>query len=100
MTPYGIVMEWLHSPSVTETDHDSTLELLECLRDAGFVVVPRVATPDMLNAANALPVTKQVNGLVGMTAIRQGGDTGLPQPPNSPIEQWWAAMVAAGENAT
>lgn len=73
--------------------------ILTRLRYAGFAVVPRVATTEMLTAANALPITKQVDGLVTATAMRYGGDTGLAAPPNSPLEQWWVAMVAAAENA-
>lgn len=73
-------------------------DILTRLRQAGYAIVPRVATPEMLAAANALPVTKQVDGLVTATAMRYGGVTGLPEAPNSPLEQWWAAMIAAAEN--
>lgn len=59
----------------------------------GLVIVPREATEAMLGAANALPVTSQVDGLIAMAAMRHGGVTGLDGPPNTPLEQWWGAMV-------
>lgn len=76
---------------------DEADRILSRLSVAGYVVVPRVATEVMMAAANALPVTDQVNGWIVDSAMRHGGDTGLPKPPNSPLEQWWGAMVAAGE---
>ncbi len=50
-----------------------------------------------LAAANALPITKQVDGFIAMTAMRYGGrgDMGIPGAPDTPIQQWYRAMIAA-----
>lgn len=85
MTPYAVVMEWLHSPSVTEIDHEGALELLERLREAGFVVVPRVATPAMIVEAmiTAYPTIAEAGGVV--------------EQAQEAARLEWAAMVAAAE---
>lgn len=51
-------------------------------------------TEAQLTAARELPVTKQVNSMIETTAFRYGGSN-LPEPPNSPIQQWYRAMIAA-----
>lgn len=67
--------------------------ILEQLWRAGLAVVPRQATQKMIAAANALPVTAQVDGLIGDIVSRNGGVTHLPASPDTPLEQWWRAMV-------
>jgi hypothetical protein len=47
----------------------------------------------MMAAANALPVSKQVNGMISFMTLRAGTDTGLPGAPNTPLQQWWRAMI-------
>lgn len=81
MTPYAVVMEWLHSPSVNETDHQGTLELFERLREAGFAIVPKVATEEMLVAARE------------WSRVKYGVPVG-----NDGTNGCWTAMVAAAEN--
>jgi hypothetical protein len=58
-------------------------------------VLDAIAEPSdaTLAAAVALPITKYVDGMIGVTAMRYGGDTGLPMPPNSPIQQWYRAII-------
>jgi len=68
-------------------------------RQAGvaiLAVLDAIAEPSdaMLAAAVALPVTEQVNNTICVTAMRYGGNTGLPIPPDSPIQQWYRAMIA------
>lgn len=57
--------------------------------------VMREPTKAMIEAANALPVTKKVDTLVTMTAMRYGGISGLEGKPNTPLEQWYRAMIDA-----
>lgn len=49
----------------------------------------------MLKAANELPVTKKVDGIVSL-AFAHGISLGLEcAPPNTPIQQWYRAMIDA-----
>lgn len=73
--------------------------MCSCRRDVAFIasaVLDAIAEPSdaMLAAAVVLPVTEQVNNMIGITAMRYGGGTVLPLPPNSPIQQWYRIMIA------
>lgn len=46
-------------------------------------------------AANALPITKAVDSLIVMTATRYGDVTTIPGAPDTPLQQWYRAMIAA-----
>lgn len=85
MTPYSVVLEWMHSPSATETDHQAALELLERFREAGFAIVPRVATKGMIVAAmiTAYPTVEEAGGIL--------------QQAKEAARLEWAAMLAEAE---
>lgn len=93
MTAREILIARYRAAEVADPDGyaDATLHELGL---SGLVIVPRKATEAMVDAANALPVTSRANGLIAMTVTRYSGVTGFDGPPNTPLEQWWSAMVA------
>lgn len=62
------------------------------LAEAGLMVVPRVASDAMRDAASALSVSRQVDSMI-LLAIAHGARQ-LPMNP-TPLEQWWQAMLDA-----
>lgn len=92
MTAREILIARYRAAEVVDPEGYADVTLLE-LGLSGFVIVPRKATEAMVDAANALPVTSQANGLIAITITRYSGVTGFDGPPNTPLEQWWSAMV-------
>ena len=60
-----------------------------------LAVLDAIAEPSetQMAAANALPVTKIVDGMIATTAIRYGGIGPLPGAPDTPLQQWYRAMI-------
>lgn len=69
----------------------------KCAVDVVRAVLDAIAEPSetQMAAAKALPVTKVVDGMITTTAIRYGGIGALPGSPDTPLQQWYRAMVAA-----
>lgn len=55
----------------------------------------REPTEAMLAAANALPITARIDSIISLAAMRTGGASPIDPPPNSPIQQWFRAMINA-----
>jgi hypothetical protein len=76
-------------------------EAMDFLGRAGIAaVLEAIAEPTeaQMHAAEALPVTGVISGMIMMHAARNGGiaaGSGLPGPPDTPLQQWYRAMIAA-----
>lgn len=65
--------------------HAAILAVLDLIKE------PTVA---QMVAANELPITQQINGMISVMAMRNGDFDALPGEPDSPLQQWYRAMIA------
>ena len=58
-------------------------------------VLAAIEEPDdvMIKAAEALPVSKQIDGMIALAFARGVRLSEEHDPPNEPLRQWWRAMV-------